>query len=117
MLRFRKCPVAKKFMDKRGGGIIKIFRRIFLSHSTERFRRVTLLCCFRKFLVAKKFMDKRGDIQDFRSKISCLTVPKTSVGQPYRVSLISGTENFYASEGCVTIFCQNFLSHSAEKTS
>ena len=29
MLRFRKFPVAKKFMDKRGGGIIKIFRRNF----------------------------------------------------------------------------------------
>ena len=30
---FRKFPVAKKFMDKRGGGggSIKIFRRIFLS--------------------------------------------------------------------------------------
>ena len=75
------------------------------------------MLCFRKFPVAKKFMDKRGDIQDFRWKISCLTVPKTSVKQPYRVSIISGIEKFYASEGCVTIFCQNFLSHSAERIS
>ena len=29
-----------------------------LSHSTETFRRGTLLCCFRKILVAKKFLDK-----------------------------------------------------------
>ena len=50
------------------------------------------MLCFRKFLVPKKFMDKRGVIQDFRSKISCHTVPKTSVGQTYRVSLISGIE-------------------------
>ena len=27
---------------------------------------------------------------------------------------ISGIEKFYASEGYVTIFCRNFLSHSAE---
>ena len=77
------------------------------------------MLCFRKIPVAKKFMDKSGGggIQDFRSKISCLTVPKTSVGQTCRVSIISGIEKIYASEGCVTIFCQNFLSHSAEKTS
>ena len=76
------------------------------------------MLCFRTIPVAKKFMDKRGGgIQDFRSKISCLTVPKTSVGQTCRVSIISGIEKIYASEGCVTIFCQNFLSHSAEKTS
>ena len=40
VLRFRKFPVAKKFMDKRGGGeSFKIFRRNFLSHSAENFRR------------------------------------------------------------------------------
>ena len=75
------------------------------------------MLCFRKFPVAKKFMGKRGDIQDFRSRVSCLTVPKTSIEQPYRVSIISGIQSFYASEGCVTIFCQNFLSHSAERIS
>ena len=31
------------------------------------------------------------------------------------VSLISVIEKLYASEGYVTIFCRNFLSHSAEK--
>ena len=61
-------------------------------------------------------MDKRGgEYQDFPSKISCLTVPKNFAGQPFRVSLISGIEIFYASEGYVTIFCRNFLSHSDEK--
>ena len=60
-------------------------------------------------------MHKRGDIQGLRSEISCLAVPKTSVGQPYRASLISGIETFYSSEGSVTIFCRNFLSHSADK--
>ena len=40
---------------------------------------------------------------------------KNFVGQPFSVSLISGTEKFYASERFVTIFYRNFLSHSAEK--
>ena len=45
----------------------------------------------------------------------CLTVPKKFVGQPFRVSLISGIEKVYASEGYVTVFCRKLLSHSAEK--
>ena len=56
-----------------------------------------------------------GECQDFPSKFSCLTVPKTFVGQPSSVSLISGIKNFYASEGYITIFCRAFLSHSTEK--
>ena len=57
-----------------------------------------------------------GESQDFPSKFSCLTVPKTFVGQPFSVSLISGIINFCASESYITIFCRVFLSHSAEKT-
>ena len=74
------------------------------------------MLCFRKFLVAKKFMDKKGgEYQNFPSKIFCLTVPKNFVVEPFSVSLISGIEKFYASEGYVTIFCRNFLSRSAKK--
>ena len=57
--------------------------------------------------------------QDFPSKIFCLTVPKEFVREPFRVSLISSMEKFFASEGFVMIFdfpskffC--LLSHSAE---
>ena len=49
-----------------------------------------------------------GGYQDFPSKIFCLTVPKNFVREPFRVSLISGIEKFYASEIYVTIF--DFLS-------
>ena len=49
----------KYFMDKRGGGIIKIFRRKFLSHRTEIFHWRTLWC-FRKILLSKIFMHRRG---------------------------------------------------------
>ena len=47
------------------------------------------------------FMDKRGggEYEDFLSKIFCLTVPKKFVEEPFSVSLISGIEKFYASEG------------------
>ena len=40
MLYFRKIPAAKKFMNKRGGGGVSRFSvEVFLSHSTETFRR------------------------------------------------------------------------------
>ena len=55
-----------------------------------------------------------GDYQGFPLKVFCLTVPINFVGEPFRVLLLSGIEKFYASEGYVTIFCRNFLSHGAE---
>ena len=37
---FRKIPVAKKFMDKRGaGGVSRLSIENFLSHSAKNFRR------------------------------------------------------------------------------
>ena len=81
----------------------------FLSHSAEKFRRGTLLC-FRKFLAPKNVRDKRGGgYHDFPSKLFCLQVPKNFAGEPFSVSLISGIEKFYASEGCVTIFRRKFF--------
>ena len=74
------------------------------------------MLCFRKLLVAKKFMDKKGGgVTKLPSKIFCLKVPKIFVEEPFSLSLISGIEKIYASEGYVTILCLNFLSHSAEK--
>ena len=68
------------------------------------------MLCFRKFPVAKKFMEKRGEkYQDFPSKNFCLTVPRNFVREPFRVSLFWGIENFFASEGYVTIICRIFF--------
>ena len=54
-------------------------------------------------------MVKRGvEYQDFPSKIFCLRVPKKLVREPFSVSLISGMEKLFASEGYFTIF--DFLS-------
>ena len=63
----------------------------------------------------KLYGSEGGEYQNFLSKIYCLLKPKNFVGEPFSVSLISGIEKFYASEGYVTIFCRNFLSRSAKK--
>ena len=84
----------------------------FLSHSTETFRRGTRLS-FRKILLAKLLMHEKGRYHDFPSKF-CLTVAKNFVGEPFSVSLISGIEKFYASEGYVTIFRRKFFCLSTE---
>ena len=99
-------------------GYVTIFCRNFLSHSAAKFRRGTLLCCVSKNFWKRKSLWIRkggGEYQTFASKIFFLTVPKKFVGEPFSVSLVSGIEKFYASEGYVTIFCRNFLSHSTEK--
>ena len=42
MLCFRKRLVAKKFMDKKGGGVSKFSVENFLTESAEKFRSGTL---------------------------------------------------------------------------
>ena len=82
----------------------------FLSHNTETFRRGTLLYCVsEKFRQRKSLWIRRGEYHDFPSEFFCLTVPKNFVGDPFGVSLIWGIENFYASEGYVTIFRRKFF--------
>ena len=56
-----------------------------------------------------------GECKNLTLKIFCPKVQKNFVGEPFSLSLNSSIENFYASEGYVTIFCRNFLSHCAEK--
>ena len=53
---------------------------------------------FEKFPVANKFVDEEDArvYQSFLSKRFGLTVRKKFVGEPSRVSLISGIEKFYA---------------------
>ena len=79
-----------------------------MSHSAEEFRREILWCV--TIFGCRRSFDKRGgrQYQDFPSKISFLTLPKILVREPFSVSLISGMEKIFASEGYVTIF--DFLS-------
>ena len=50
---FRKFPVVKKFMDKRGEGVPRFCVENYLSHSAKKFRRGTLSCF-------TNFMHKKG---------------------------------------------------------
>ena len=52
---------------------------------------------------------------DFPLKVYCLTVPKNFVGEPFSVPLVLGIDKFYASEGCVTIFCRKLLVSRCQK--
>ena len=58
-----------------------------------------------------------GGYQDFPSKHICLTVPKKFVGEPFRVSLPSGTEKSWESEGeeVSRFSVESSWSHGAEK--
>ena len=55
-----------------------------------------------------------GEYRKFPSKNFCLKWPKQFVGEPFTLSLVSGIEIVYASEGYVTVFRGIFLSHSTE---
>ena len=72
---------------------------------------------FQKISGSQKFMDKRWgggvsrfSVEDFLSHSS----EKIRRG-PFVLSLISGIEKFYASEGYVNFFRRIFLSHCSEK--
>ena len=100
-------------------GYVTIFLpKFFVSQHRNISQKNLSVLCFRKFLVAKKFMDKsEGEISRFPSKISCLIVPKKLVDEPFSVSLFSGIEKFYASEGYVTIFRPKFFVSQCRKIS
>ena len=80
-------------MDKRGGGgrtegVSRHSVKIFLSHSTEKFRSGTFPF-FTNFLVSKNFMNKRlgkkeGGASWLSVKKNFLTVPKNFTGEPFR---------------------------------
>ena len=82
----------------------------FLSHSTKPFRRGTLLYCVsEKFWWRKKILKRwvRGGISIFYvENFLSQNAEKFRTGNFY-LSLFSGIENVYASEGFVTIFRRN----------
>ena len=75
MLCFRKFPVAKKFMDKRGGEY-QDFPLIFFVSQCRKVSQGNPLGCH-YFRVSKKFMLQRV-ISRFSVEIFCLTVTKGS---------------------------------------
>ena len=82
-------------MDKREEEVLRFSVQVFLSHSTEKFRRGSLLCS-RKILRSKSVRDKRGgEYHNFPSNFLCFTVPKKFVGESFSVSLISNIEKIW----------------------
>ena len=83
MLCFRKFPVAKKFMDKGGGGEYQDFPSKFFCLTVPK---ISVGESFTVALISgsEKVYGQEGgrEYQDFPSKIFCLTVPKISVGNP-----------------------------------
>ena len=69
------------------------------------------MLCFRKILLAKKFMEEKwgGGVSKNSVENFCLKVPKNFGGESFSLSIISGIERIYASEGYVTIFHANFF--------
>ena len=66
MLYYRKFPVTKKIMDRRGVWGIKIFRRKLSCLTVPNFSQWnSFVLCFRKPPLAKKIKDKRGVIKIF----------------------------------------------------
>ena len=112
ILREHFCAVFQKIsgsetvygLEGRGGkdaSITNFCRKLFVSHCRKTSYGNHSVLCFRKFPVAKKFMDKKGEgeYQDFPWNFFCLTRPKIFVGETFGVSLVSGIEKIYASEG------------------
>ena len=90
-LCFRKFPVLEKITDNRGGEKHDFLSKLsFLT--TKLFRTGTILC-FRMFRVSNS-QCQRGDHHDFLSRNCCFKVPKSFVGEPFSVSLLSGIETF-----------------------
>ena len=118
MLCCRKFLVAKKFMDKREGEVLRFPSKIFCltvpKNAVGEPFSLSLLSGIEKF--SMRGWGGGGEFQNFPLKTFCLTVPKIFVGEPFSVSLISGIEKVWIRGGGVSRFSvENFLSHSAEK--
>ena len=92
-------------------GYVTIFRGIFLSQSTEPFRRVTFQCCVSEISGGEKNYGKEGEggvsifsVEHFLSQ----SAEKFRRGT-FSLSFFSGIEKIYASEGFVTIFHRFFF--------
>ena len=77
-------------------GLSWFFIANLLFHSSEKLRRATFLC-FTKFLVSKKKHGLVGgnDYHDYPSRIFYLILLKNSIGEPFRVCIVSSSEKFF----------------------
>ena len=106
----------RKGLDKRGGGVSYFYVENFLSRSAENFRRGILYCCI-NFGYRKRLEKRGGSITFLRRKLFVTRYRKIFFANSSVYQKFSGIENFYASEGYVTIFCRNFFVSQCQKYS
>ena len=84
MLCFRKFPVAKKFMDRRGGGGYRDFpSKVFCLRVPNSFVGEPVFAVFKKISGSEKLYERKRGYEDFPSESFCLTVPKIFVGEHF----------------------------------
>ena len=96
-LCFTEFLVSKKFMEKEGGPRFPV--EYFLSHIAEKICRGTQYCF--TIFGYRQILCFRGLCHGFLSKITCLTVPKNFVGEPFCAAFqkTSGFTEIYGEEG------------------
>ena len=107
----QEISLSKIVMDRKG--ISRFSLEIFLSHSTEIFRRETL--CLSEIFWYRKFWKIRGGYHYLASKIFFLTVPENFVKEQLCVSKNFWYRKFLCRRGGTRFCVGNFLSHSTKK--
>ena len=75
------------------------------------------MLCFGKISGGEKVYGKEGggrSVEKSRRKTFCLKLANHSIGEPFNLSLVSGIENIYASEGYITTFRRKLFVSSTE---
>ena len=107
---YQKISCSKKFYaSERGGGVSSFFVENFLSHSTDKIRRKTLL--FRKNSGIEKFQAKEGGSFTVLSKffLSHRNETKSFVKEPFCFPEIFWyRKKIMDKRGLITIFSRNF---------
>ena len=113
MLCFRKLLVGKDLWIRRvEGSYLNFPSKIFCLTVQKHFVEEAFFAVYQKIAGNKKVYGKEmgmGEYRKFPSKIFCFKLPKQFVGETFTLSLVSGIEIVYASEGYVTIFRGNFF--------
>ena len=102
---FGKISVVKKYMDKRGGNIKILRRKLFVS-VLKILVGESFCAVFEKLPGSQKVYGKKRGYQDLTSELCCLTVAKKLEREPFSDPFFSGIEQFSVSEGYVSFFCR-----------
>ena len=119
VLRFRKFPVAKKFMDKKGGESFKIFRRSFCLTVPKHFIGKHFGVVSEKFLYRKfSCIGGAGASRFCRNFLSHSTETKSFVKKPFCFPEIFWyRKKIMDKRGHITIFSRNFYVSHCRKLS